>query len=77
MSFRITANAPDTVEHVREIVDQVGVRTRDWKSHRTEDGFLIEFEAEATLPQERDLTTRLGALHGRVETRLVPPVTPL
>ena len=77
MSFRITANAPDTVERVRQIVDQTGVRTRDWRSHRTDDGFLVEFEAEVTLPQGRDLNTRLAALKGRVETRLVPPVTPL
>jgi hypothetical protein len=37
----------------------------------------VEFEAEITQPQERDLTTRLGALHGRIEARVVSPVTPL
>jgi putative Mg2+ transporter-C (MgtC) family protein len=77
MSFRIAAAAPDTVERVRRIVDQAGVRTRNWKSHRTDEGFLVELEAEITQPQERDLTTRLGALHGRIEARIVPPVTPL
>jgi putative Mg2+ transporter-C (MgtC) family protein len=77
MSFRITAAAPDTIERVRQIVDQAGVRTRNWKSRRTDEGFLVEFEAEFTQPQERDLTTRLGALHGHIEARAVPPVTPL
>jgi len=78
MSFRVTAAAgADTIEKVRGIVDKIGIRTRSWDTHPTDDGVLVEFEAEVTVPQERDLVTRLGALNARCEARAVRPVTAL
>ena len=78
MSFRVTAAAgADTIEKVRRIVDKIGIRTRSWDTHPTDDGVLVEFEAEVTVPQERDLVTRLGALNARCEARPVRPVTAL
>ena len=78
MSFRVTAAAgADTIEKVRRIVDKIGIRTRSWDTHPTDDGVLVEFEAEVTVPQERDLVTRLGALNARCEARPVRAVTAL
>jgi uncharacterized membrane protein YhiD involved in acid resistance len=75
--FRMTAAAPNTDEVVRGIVDDVGIETRRWSTHRTDDGVMVEFESEVTVPQQRDLMARLGALHGRSEARPVRAVTAL
>jgi putative Mg2+ transporter-C (MgtC) family protein len=78
MNFRVTAAADgDTVGRVRQVVDQTGIRIRSWKTQRTDEGLVVEFVAEVTVPQERDLTTRLGALHAHIEARLVPPIAAL
>lgn len=77
MYFRVTADGADTHEVVRRIVDDVGIQTRRWSTHRTDDGVTVEFEGEVTVPQQRDLMGRLGALHGRSDARPVRPVTAL
>ena len=77
MNFRVTAAGEDTNERVRQIVDEIGISTRSWQTRRSDQGIIVEFEAEVTLPQERDLATRLGALQARYEARSVRPVTAL
>lgn len=77
MNFRVTAVGDDTIERVRRIVDEIGIRTRSWDSHRTDGGLIVEFEAEVTVPQQRELLTRLGALDARCEARHIRPVTAL
>jgi putative Mg2+ transporter-C (MgtC) family protein len=78
MNFRVTAAAgANTVERIRQIVDEIGIHTRSWSTHRTEEGMLVEFEAEVAVPQQRELLTRLGALPARCEARRIRPVTPL
>ena len=77
MNFRVTATNDDTAERVRPIVDDLGINTRRWNTHRTDGGLLVEFEAEVTVPQERDLVTRLGALNARCEARPIRAVTAL
>jgi len=77
MSFRVTAAGEDTVERVRQIVDEIGISTRSWDTRRSDEAVVVEFEAEVTQPQERDLMTRLGALHARMEARPVRAVTAL
>jgi uncharacterized membrane protein YhiD involved in acid resistance len=78
LNFRITALPDsDTVGRVHQIVETVGIQTRKWHTYKTDDGLLVEFEAEITVPQERDLVTRLGALKARVEVRSAAAVTPL
>lgn len=78
MNFRVTAGADGAnVERVRQIVDEIGIHTRRWSTHRTDEGVLVEFEAEVTVPQERELVTRFAALHARCEARPVRPVTAL
>lgn len=78
MDFRVTAAADgNTVERVRQIVDEIGVHTRRWNTRRTDEGMLVEFEAEVTVPQERELMARFAALKARCEARSVRPVTAL
>jgi len=78
MNFRITAPGDtDAAVRVRQIVDEVGLHTRHWHTSRTNDEVLVEFEAEMTVPQERDLANRFGALNARCEARPVAPITPL
>jgi putative Mg2+ transporter-C (MgtC) family protein len=78
VNFRITAAAgADIIAKVREVVDEIGLRTRRWRTYTTDEGPLVEFEAETTVPQERELVTRLGALDARCEVRPIPAVTAL
>ena len=78
MNFRITAPpGGEIVRRVHQIVEDAGLQTRRWHTHSSEDGALVEFEAEMTVPQERDLVTRLEPLKVRTEARLVPAVRPL
>lgn len=77
MNFRVTATSDDTAERVRRIVDELGINTRRWNTHRSDGVLVVEFDAEVTVPQERDLVTRLGALNARCEARPIRPVTAL
>jgi len=77
MNFRVTATSDDTAERVRRIVDELGINTRRWNTHRSDGVLVVEFDAEVTVPQERDLVTRLGALNAHCEARPIRPVTAL
>jgi putative Mg2+ transporter-C (MgtC) family protein len=78
VSFRVTAPAnSDVLKRVHLIVEELGLPTHRWHTHPTDDGTLVEFEAETSLPQERDLMARLDALKIRTEARLVPAVRTL
>jgi putative Mg2+ transporter-C (MgtC) family protein len=78
MNFRITAaEAGNLVERVRQIAGDLAIQPRHWRADKTERGFLIEFDAEITLPQERDFLRRVGALHVQAEARPVRAVTPI
>ena len=67
-TFRITAaDQTGMVERVHDIASQMGVELRRWQSHKSDDGFVIEFDADVTIPRERDLLTKLGALHAHCE----------
>ena len=64
MSFRITAvESADLIEHVHDIATQMGIELRRWQSRKDADGFVVEFDADVTLPKERELLSKLGALH--------------
>jgi putative Mg2+ transporter-C (MgtC) family protein len=78
LNFRITAPPEgDAVARVHQIVQTAGIHTRRWHTYKTDEGMLIEFEAEVTVPQERDIVTRLGALKVRSEVHPVAAVTSL
>jgi putative Mg2+ transporter-C (MgtC) family protein len=78
MSFlvRIPQGA-DLAARIRKTVDEIGIRTRRWHTDHTDEGTLLEFEAEVTVPQERSLVTHLAALNVHAESRPVSPITPL
>ena len=76
MNFRIiAAEAGTLVERVRLTADDMAIEPRHWRADKTERGFLIEFDAEVTVPEERILLRRIGALHVQVEARPVRAVT--
>jgi putative Mg2+ transporter-C (MgtC) family protein len=78
MNFRITAPPEgDPLTRVHKIVEEIGLHARRWHSYKLDEGLLVEFEAEMTIPQERDLMARLGPLKARFEAHPVAPVTPL
>ena len=78
MNFKITAlPVGDPLTQVHAIVEQSGLNARRWHSYKTDQGLVVEFEAEMTVPQERDLMTRLAPLKARFEAHPVAPVTPL
>ena len=70
MNFRLTAAGEGGMtERIHEIVTEVGIEPRRWQSHKAEDGFVVEFDADITLPQERKLLAKLGAAHAHTEIR--------
>lgn len=78
MNFKITAPPDgDPLTQVHAIVEQSGLNARRWHSYNTDQGFVVEFEAEMTVLQERDLMARLAPLKARFEAHPVAPVTPL
>ena len=78
VNFRITAaEAGNLASRVRQIADDLEFQPRDFRTDVNERGYLIEFEAEVTVPQERELVKRVEFLHARAETRVVRAVTPI
>ncbi len=70
IAFRITApDAAGIVESVHLIVAGVEIEVRRWQSRKTDDGFVVEFEADVTLLQERNLLAKLAAMGFRCEAR--------
>src|SRR5581483_8785218 len=62
LSFRVMAPpGTEIVQRVHQMLEDAGLQTRRWHTHPNQDGTLIEFEAEMTVPQERDLVARLEA----------------
>jgi putative Mg2+ transporter-C (MgtC) family protein len=69
-TFRITAaDQTGMIERVHEIASQMGLELRRWQSHRSSDGFVVEFDADVTIPRERELLAKLGELHAHCEAR--------
>ncbi len=67
-TFRLTtADSAGRVERVHDIASQLGIELRRWQSHKSPDGFMIEFDADVSIPKERELLTKLGALHAHCE----------
>jgi len=74
MTFELTApdGGSNVLDRVHQIVQTAGILAQRWKTHRLEAGnLLIEFDADVTTPKERELLTRLGALHIHCEARPV------
>jgi uncharacterized membrane protein YhiD involved in acid resistance len=68
MTFCLTTPGDSgVIERAHQILRDENVESRRWASHKTDDGFVVEFDANVTLPQERDLLTKFGASHAKCE----------
>ena len=74
MTFSVTTvEGTATIDKVHQLVHDAGVETQRWKTHRESDGVEVEFDAEMTALQERDLLSKLEALHLHSEARAARP----
>lgn len=74
LTFTLTppSSDPSIVDRVHQIVQEVKVSAQRWKTHRSPDGkAVVEFDADVTTPQERQLLQRLAALNVHCEARPV------
>jgi len=70
VTFRVTApDTPNMIKRVHEIVGQARIETRTWGSRKTDEGLVVEFDAEVTVPQERELLQKLGSANVHCESR--------
>jgi putative Mg2+ transporter-C (MgtC) family protein len=70
MSFRLTgASSAALIERVHEIATDLGIEARRWQSRRTDQGSVVEFDANVTAPQERVLLSKLGTVDAHCEAR--------
>jgi putative Mg2+ transporter-C (MgtC) family protein len=75
MQFRVTAAAGgDFLDRVHKVVEGMGLQTDHWQAYQSDHGPVVEFVAPVTIPQERDLLTRLGALGARCEANIYATV---
>jgi putative Mg2+ transporter-C (MgtC) family protein len=71
MAFCVTtAQGTAVIDQVHKLVQDSGVQTQRWNTRRESDGLRVEFDAEMTTLQERELLSKLGALHLHTEARL-------
>jgi putative Mg2+ transporter-C (MgtC) family protein len=71
-TFRITtADQTGMIERVHDIASQMGLELRRWQSHRSSDGYVVEFDADVSIPKERELLSKLGALHAHCEAHAI------
>jgi|SRR5580700_7737244 putative Mg2+ transporter-C (MgtC) family protein len=64
---------PSILERVHQMVQEAGVQAVRWKTHKSQAGVVIEFDAEVSTPKERELLNRLNALNVHCEARPVVP----
>jgi putative Mg2+ transporter-C (MgtC) family protein len=70
MTFQLTApvNA-DLLIPAHRIVEEAKIPARRWQTHKIDNELIVDFDAEITYPQERDLFTKFAALNAKVEAR--------
>jgi putative Mg2+ transporter-C (MgtC) family protein len=68
ITFELTAPAhADLLAPAHRIVEEAKIQARRWQTHKTDDGRVVDFDAEVTYPQERELFTKFVALNARIE----------
>jgi hypothetical protein len=78
MSFRLTGgNVAGLGDKVMRVVEEAGIEARRWHSHATGEGLFVEFDAQVTYEQQRDLLAKLMALGVHCDARPIQPVTAL
>jgi putative Mg2+ transporter-C (MgtC) family protein len=71
VTFRLTTEDPTVLPRAHQIVEQSGIQAHRWHNHRSDEGIVVEFDADVTYPQERDLMEKLAALKVRCDARPV------
>ena len=70
MTFRLEAHGGrQFVERAHQIVQDGGISAHRWQTRSTGDDTSVEFDADVTLAQERDLLSKLSALNVHCEVR--------
>jgi putative Mg2+ transporter-C (MgtC) family protein len=70
MTFHLIAAAnADLLVPAHRIVEGEKIEARRWQTQQTGDELIVDFEAEVTYHQERELLTKFGALNAKVEAR--------
>ena len=70
MTFRLEAyGGRQFVERAHQIVQDGGISAHRWQTRSTGDDTSVEFDADVTLAQERDLLSKLSALNVHCEVR--------
>jgi len=75
-ALTFTIETPDVVEtsdRVRKLLQESALEPQRWKTRRTPEGAQLEFDADLTLAQERELMSQLQALHLHCEVRRLHP----
>ncbi|MGA7915520.1 MAG: MgtC/SapB family protein [Candidatus Acidiferrales bacterium] len=69
MTFQLTTAIAhsDLLVSAHRIVEDAKVQARRWQTHKTDVALVVDFDAEITYPQERELLTKFGALNAKVE----------
>src|SRR3984957_20428122 len=61
----------DILLPAHRIAEEAKIEARRWQTHKHDECSFVDFEAEVTHPQERELLTKFGALNCKVEVRPV------
>jgi hypothetical protein len=69
--FRAVLSPEGTVDSVHQLVQDAGVEPRHWQARKTDAGMVVDFDAEVTTPQERELLAKLSGAHTHCEVRTV------
>ena len=70
MTFQLMAPAnSDLLAPAHRIVEDAKIEARRWQTQQVNDELIVDFEAEVSYHQERDLFTKFAALNAKVEAR--------
>jgi len=71
MGFRVVLGANGTVDDVQRVVDAAKVESKHWRTHKSDEGMVVEFRAEVTKPQEQEIVAKLASAHDECEARVL------
>src|SRR5579863_2480093 len=62
MVFQLTSSvaSSDLLISAHKIVEEARISARQWQTRKHDDVMIVDFEAEVTYPQERELLTKFG-----------------
>lgn len=70
MTFQLASpGKADILSVAHHIVEDAKIQARRWRTHRVDDEFMVDFEADVTYHQERELLSRFAALDAKIEVR--------